>query len=107
MRNPSGWEPVEFNVLVQVDTVETKTKGGIFIPDKLVDEKTLASTEATLVAVSPLAFTYETWPEGSAKPQPGERILMAKYAGSPVKGADGIEYRVIKDKDILAVRNAA
>lgn len=107
MSNPSGWECVEFNCLVKVEEVATKTPGGIIMPDKLIDEKMLASTEATLVAVSPLAFTYETWPEGSAKPQPGERILMAKYAGSPVKGVDGIEYRVIKDKDILAVRNAA
>lgn len=105
--NPSGWECVEFNCLAKVDEAEEKTKGGIFIPDKLRDEKVLASTEAVLVAISPLAFSYEQWPDGSRKPQPGDRILMAKYAGSPVKGADGIEYRVIKDKDILAVRNIA
>jgi hypothetical protein len=27
-------------------------------------------------------------------------VLIAKYAGITVKGADGIEYRMLNDKDI-------
>jgi chaperonin GroES len=104
--NTSGWLPVEFNCIVRVDKVEEKTKGGIFIPDAKRDEDKLASVEATLIAVSPLAFTYEEWPADARKPAPGDRILMAKYAGSPV-GDRQTDFRVIKDKDILAVRNSA
>jgi chaperonin GroES len=104
--NASGWEPVEFNVIVKVDKPEEMTKGGIYIPDKKRDEDKLASVEAVLVAVSPLAFTYEEWPADARKPQVGDRILMAKYAGSPV-GSPESDFRVIKDKDILAVRNSA
>jgi co-chaperonin GroES (HSP10) len=105
--NSSGWSPVEFNCLVRVDEVQEKTKGGIYLPDAKRDEDKLASVEALLIDVSPLAFSYEVWPAGARKPQSGDRILMAKYAGSPVKGTDGGEYRVIKDKDILAVRTGS
>lgn len=104
MSSDFNYEPVEFNVVVLLDKVEEKTKGGIYIPDKIRDQDKLASVEATLVKVSPLAFSYEEWPEHARKPQPGDRVLMAKYAGSPIGDTD---YRIIKDKDILAVRIAA
>lgn len=104
--NTSGWQPVEFNCIVQVDKVQEKTKGGIFIPDQKRDEDKLAAVEATLVAVSPLAFTYEEWPEDARKPMPGDRVLLAKYAGSSIGSLES-DFRVIKDKDILAVRMSA
>ena len=107
MNNPSGFEPTEFNCIVQVDKIEEKTAGGIIIPDQKRDEDRLASVEAMLIAVSPLAFSYETWPQGARKPEIGDRILMAKYAGSPIKSDNGTDYRVIKDKDILAMRVTA
>lgn len=104
MKNPSGWEPVEFNCVVRVDKIQEKTKGGIFLPDEAKEADKHSSTEAELIAVSPVAFTYETWPDDSAKPKAGDRILMAKYAGSMIKNDADTDYRIIKDKDILAVR---
>ena len=47
--------------------------------------------QGTLVAVSPLAFTYadETaWGEAE-KPKPGDKVMLAKFAGAAVKGMDG------------------
>lgn len=106
MTNESGFEPVEFNVIVRIDKIEEKTKGGIILPDQKRDEDKHASVEATLISVSPLAFTYEEWPQDARKPAIGDRILMAKYAGSPI-GTGDTDYRIIKDKDILAVRTSA
>ena len=105
MSNPSGIEPTEFNCVVRADKVDEKTKGGIYIPDTTRERDELASIDATLMAVSPLAFSYETWPDEDMKPKPGDRVVIAKYAGSVVKGADGEDYRIIKDKDILAIRS--
>jgi len=104
-KNPSGIEPTEFNCVVKADKPPEKTQGGIFVPQQVLERDELASIDATLMAVSPLAFTYETWPDADMKPKPGDRVVIAKYAGSVVKGADDEDYRIIKDKDILAIRS--
>lgn len=56
-----------------------------------------------IVAVSPLAFNFARWPENSIPPQVGDVVLFAKYAGGVFAGADGREYRLVKDKDITGV----
>lgn len=104
--NPSGIAPTEFNVLVRPREVETKTKGGILIPEIAREQQQAAATEGEIVAVSPLAFTYETWPLHARKPREGDRVLFGRYSGMTATGADGVEYRIIKDKDIAAVMEA-
>lgn len=102
--NPSGINPTEYKVLVKPKAVEEKTAGGIFIPDESREREQYASTEGELVAISPLAFTYEDrWPEGFEKPKVGDRVIFAKYAGTKLKGKDGGEYRIVNDRDIAAV----
>ena len=102
MMNLSGIEPTEYNVLVDVHEIEDKV-GSILLADDTKTRKQAMATKGTLVAVSPLAFTYETWPEGARVPQVGDTVVMTKAAGVMVEGADGKEYRLLKDKDIAAV----
>lgn len=105
--NPSGILPTEYKVLVRPIEVEAKTKGGIFIPDVTKERDEAAVTEGTIVAMSPAAFSFEQWPEGTRLPMNGDRIYYAKYAGSIVRGPkDGQAYRLINDKDIAAVLEA-
>lgn len=100
--NPSGIEPSEFNVLVLPKKVEDKSKGGIILPDETKDRDQFAQMHGELVAVSPVAFTYADW-NGAKPPRPGDHVLFAKYSGAKVTGKDGIEYRIVKDKDVAAV----
>lgn len=88
-------------MLVQPIKVDEKTKGGIILPDEHKDREQFAQMQGTLVAMSPLAFTYENaeW----EKPRPGDRVMFAKFAGAAVKGKDGADYRIINDKDVSAV----
>ncbi len=102
MTNDSGLLPSEYNVVVKPDPVEEVTKGGIILPVSTTDRDKLAADEGTLVAVSPHAFSYADWPEGQKPPQVGDRVVFARYAGSLIKRGD-TDYRVIKDKDIIAV----
>lgn len=82
--------------------VDQKTKGGIILPDEHKDREQYAQMEGELIAVSPLAFSYADW--GAAQPpKAGDRILFAKFAGARVTGRDGVEYRLVNDKDIAAV----
>jgi len=104
MKNESGIHPTEYRVLIKPKEVGDKI-GSIIIPDESKDRNQFAQMEGTLVAVSPLAFTYANESEwnGSPKPKPGDRVMFAKYAGAVVKGRDGADYRIVNDKDITAV----
>jgi co-chaperonin GroES (HSP10) len=90
---------------VQPIKVDEKTKGGIILPDETKERDQFAQMQGTLIAVSPLAFTYADkvdWGD-YAKPKPGDKVMFARYAGAAVKGKDGADYRIISDKDISAV----
>jgi chaperonin GroES len=101
--NLSGIQPSEFKVLILQDKVEQKSAGGIIIPDEAHERDQYAAMTGVIIAVSPLAFTYEHWPEGARKPSVGDHVVFAKYAGATVKGRDGVEYRLVNDRDICAV----
>lgn len=99
MSNQSGIDPVEYKVLVLPDPVEEVSKGGIVLSVESVKERErMAQVKGTLVAVGGNAF--EDW---NSKPEPGNRVMIAKYAGVVAPGADGKEYRLCNDKDICAV----
>lgn len=101
--NPSGILPTEFKCLILPTEVGDKI-GNIFIPDEHKDRTQFAQMEGTLVALAPLAFTYDKW-EGveDQKPKVGDKVLFAKFAGFAHKGKDGKTYRVVNDKDVSAV----
>lgn len=101
-----SFDPVEYNVIVYPEVIESKTSGGILLPDQIKETQELAGQRGRLVAVSPLAFNYDQWPEGARKPQVGDVVLHAKYGGALFKDDSGVEFRVLKDKDIVAVLSA-
>lgn len=101
--NPSGIEPIEYNLVVRPEKVAEKTVGGVVIPDSTRDRDQYGEHKGVIVAISPMAFSFEEWPRDEPKPQPGQRVVFVKYAGTLVRGKDGEDYRVMKDKDVLAV----
>lgn len=108
--NTSGLEPVEFKVLVRPIEVskfiEFKSGYKLERPDETQEREQHAAMEGEIVSQSPFAFTYEEWPDGAPKPKVGDTVVFARYSGLLVKGADDIDYRLMNDKDIMAVRRA-
>lgn len=109
MLNTSGMEPLDLRVLVLPDTAETVTRGGIIIPEAAAEQKRMAMTFGTLVAVGENA-----WEEAVARgphfsrPKVGDRIVFAKYGGTVLTGKDGKEYRLMNDEDVIGrVKEAA
>lgn len=101
--NPSGIKPTEYKVLIL--PVEFGDKiGNIYVPDEHKDRAQFAQMEGVLVALAPLAFSYDKW-EGveHEKPKVGDKVLFAKFAGFEHKGKDGKKYRVVNDRDVSAV----
>lgn len=104
--NTSGINPIEYNVLVKQDEVGEK-KGGIYLPTEVMDKEKFAQTRGVIVAASPMAFSFDDWPPGEAKPKAGDKVAFARHTGTFVEGLDGVEYRVVKDKDIVAIIDGA
>lgn len=102
MRNESGLTPCEYNVVIRMDPTEERTAGGIILPTTKTERDELAADEGTLVAVSPLAFNYDHWPEDARKPAVGDRVLFAIYEGRLWKRGD-VTYRLVKDKSVVAI----
>lgn len=99
--NDSGLSPTGFNVVVRMDTAETVSPGGIIMPEKVQERDKLAVEEGELVAVSPLAFNFAEWPDGS-HPQVGDRVIIKRYDGL-LRERGGRDYRIVEDRSIVAV----
>jgi len=89
--------PLHDRILVKRVEEETKTKGGIIIPDTAKEKP----QEAKVVAVGSGRLTDE----GkliALEVKKGDRILVGKYSGSEVQ-IDGEEHLIIREEDVLAV----
>lgn len=104
--NTSGILPFDKRVLVLHDPVEEK-RGSIIMPGSVTDKEKYAQTRATVIAVGDMAWAeakYDATQFGveSAFPKPGDRVLVGRYTGDTHKGADGTDYVVLNDQDIIA-----
>ncbi len=99
----SGINPIVYNVVVKPEKVAEQTSGGLYVPDAARERDQYGEHKGTLVAVSPMAFSFVEWPDDVPKPQIGQRVIFVKYAGTLVQGADDEDYRVMNDKDVLGV----
>lgn len=89
--------PLQDRILVKRLEEETKTKGGIIIPDTAKEKP----AEGTVVAVG----NGKTSDDGSVIPmelKEGDRVLFSKYGGTEIK-IEGIEYLIMSQDDVLGV----
>lgn len=109
MRNESGIHPAGPRLLVLPEQVEEKSPGGIirFSPEERKREE-LAQTEAVVVAIGAGAWlardTGGPLYDGTRWCSVGDTIVMTKYAGFMIDGADGKRYRLINDLDVVATK---
>jgi chaperonin GroES len=90
-------KPLQDRILVQRVEEETKTKGGIIIPDS-AKEKPI---EGKVIAVG----NGKVKDDGNRAPmdlKEGDKILFGKYSGTEVK-IDGEEYLIMREDDVLGV----
>ena len=107
--NLSGWEAVDYKVIVKKDAVQDTTVGGIAIPEEAQSKERWEVQTGVIVSFGSLAFTQGRQANGefyhwNPIPAPGNRVLMSEYAGTEFEGADGEKYILVKDKDIGAIQ---
>jgi chaperonin GroES len=91
------FRPLHDRVVVRRIEEDTKTKGGIIIPDT-AQEKPM---QGEVIAVGPGGRDEN----GKLIPidvKVGETILFGKWSGNEVK-IDGVEYLIMKESDIMGV----
>ncbi|MDR1400197.1 MAG: co-chaperone GroES [Treponema sp.] len=83
-------KPLADRVIVKLEKTESKTAGGLFIPDT-AQEKTQTGI------VVEIGDDTEV-----IKVKPGQKVMYDKYAGTQIK-LDGVDHLILKMADIIAV----
>lgn len=91
-----NFELFDDRVLVKPSEAETKTAGGIIIPDTAKEKP----QKGTVVAVGKGKYAEQT---GNLIPVPvkeGDEIMYGKYGGTEIT-IDGVDYLIMRSSDIL------
>jgi len=92
-----NFRPLHDRVVVTRIDPETKTGGGIIIPDTAKEKP----TEGEVIAVGP-GGRDESGKLIPIELKNGDRVLFGKWSGTEVK-IDGVEYLIMKESDIMGV----
>jgi chaperonin GroES len=90
--------PLADRVVVKPIQAEEKTKGGIVLPDTAKDKP----QEGEVIAVGP-GRVLDNGTKLAPEVKVGDRVIYSKYSGSEVK-IEGEEYLIVRESDILAVK---
>jgi|TARA_R110002124_G_scaffold94602_1_gene238691 chaperonin GroES len=92
---PTGWR-----IVVLPYKAKQKTKGGIILSDKTVEESQIATNCGLVMDIGPDAYNdKDKFPNGPWCKKK-DWVLFARYAGSRIN-IDGGELRVLNDDEIL------
>ncbi|MFO7497494.1 MAG: co-chaperone GroES [Desulfobacterales bacterium] len=89
--------PLQDRIIVQRVEEESKTKGGIIIPDSAKEKP----AEGIVISVG----KGKVADDGKLIPmevKTGDRILFGKYSGTEVK-VEGEEYLIMREDDVLGI----
>lgn len=90
--------PLGDRVVLKVVSTEEKTQGGIVLPDTAKEKP----QEGEVVAVGP-GRILDNGTRIAPEVKVGDKVVFAKYSGTEVK-VNGEEYLIIRESDILAVK---
>jgi len=97
------WQPAGNKILVQCDSIENKSKGGIILhaPGTLLDRQEMKQMLGTVIAMGPLAYKDQ----GVDWVKVGDRVKFTQYAGylHTEEGDEETKYRVMHDLDVVMV----
>lgn len=89
-------KPLGDRVLIKRVEAEEKTKSGIILPGQAKEQPQIAE----VMAVGPGGVVDGK--DIAMEVAVGDRVIFAKFSGTEVK-ADGEEYIILKQQDILAI----
>lgn len=91
------FRPLQDRILIRRIEEETKTAGGIIVPDTAKEKP----QQGEVIAVG----NGKRLDDGKVQPvdvKVGDRILFGKYSGSDIK-VDGVEHLILREEEILGI----
>ena len=95
-------EPTGWRLLILPHQGTGKTKGGVILSDKTVQETQIAANVGLVLKVGPDAYNDESRFPNGAWCKKNDWVIFAKYAGSRLN-IEGGELRLLNDDEILGV----
>jgi chaperonin GroES len=89
-------KPLADRVVIKLVAAEEKTKSGLILTASAQEKPQIAE----VVAVGPGGMVEGH--EVKMVVKVGDKVITSKYSGTEVK-ADGVEYIIVKQSDILAI----
>ena len=93
-----NYQPLGDRIVIKPLDPETKTKGGIVLPDTVKEKP----QEGKVVAVGK-GKTLDNGTLHKSEVAVGDIVLYGKYSGTEVTTKDGEEYLIVREEDILAI----
>ena len=93
-----NFQPLGDRVIIKPLEAESKTKGGILLPDTAKEKP----QEGKVVAVGK-GKVLENGTVQKIDVKEGDVVLYGKYSGTEVTTKDGEEYLIVREEDILAI----
>jgi chaperonin GroES len=90
-------KPLSDRIIIRQLEAETKTAGGIIIPDNAKEKP----QKGEVVAVGPGKIA-DNGQKVAMTLKKGDKVLYGKYSGSEVT-VDGEEYLIVREGDVLAI----
>lgn len=88
--------PLADRVVIKLVAAEEKTKSGLILTASAQEKPQIAE----VIAVGPGGLVDGNMVEMTVNV--GDKVITSKYSGTEVK-ADGVEYIIVKQSDILAI----
>lgn len=96
MPTPTGWR-----MLILPYRGKSKTQGGVYLPDQVVDDTQLTTVVGYVMKMGELCYKdEEKFPNGPWCQQK-DWVIFPRYAGSRFK-IEGGEVRILNDDEVLA-----
>jgi chaperonin GroES len=96
-RTVMNFRPLHDRVVVRRIEADTKTKGGIIIPDTVKEKP----QEGEIIAAGP-GVRDENGKINPLDVKAGDRVLFGKWSGTEVK-IDGQDLLIMKESDIMGI----
>lgn len=91
-------KPLGDKLLVQRAEAQTKTDGGIYLPESATDKP----KEGTVIAVGDGRLNHDNGERIPFTVSKGDRVIFTSYAGTEIK-IDDNEYLMMTEDDILGI----
>jgi chaperonin GroES len=91
-------KPLGDRIVVKVLEAETKSKGGIVLPDTAKEKP----QEAKVVAVGK-GKVLENGTVASPEVKVGDKVIFGKYSGNEITTKEGEDLLILREEDILAI----